>query len=43
MILFVDVVGNVGAADPLQIGATALNVGTILLLTVTVSVAPVAH
>ena len=41
---FVEVVGNIGATDPLQIGATALNVGVILpLFTVMVSVVVLAH
>jgi len=43
VIPFVDVVGSVGAADPEQIGAMALNVGVVLGFTVTVSVAVVAH
>ena len=38
-----DVVGSTGAADPLHIGAGVVNVGTVCGLTVTVSVAVVAH
>ena len=38
-----DVVGSTGAADPLQIAGTAVNVGVTCGLTVTVSVAVVAH
>ena len=40
---FVDVVGNGDKAAPEQIGATALNVGVMLELTVIVKVAVVAH
>ncbi len=43
VILFVDVVGKVGAAAPEQIGAIASNVGTMLELTVTVNVVVAAH
>jgi len=43
LIPFVDIVGSVGAADPEQIGAMAVNVGVILFVTVTVIVAVVAH
>ena len=43
MIPFVEVVGRTGAVDPLHIGAIAVNVGVILELTVTVTVAVVAH
>ena len=43
VIPFVDVDANVGAGDPLQIGAMALNVGVILLFTVTVNVVVLAH
>jgi len=43
VIPFVDVAGSVGAADPEQIGAMALNVGVILFVTVTVIVVVVAH
>ena len=39
VIPFVEVVGNTGAAAPLQIAGTALNVGVILELTVTVAFA----
>jgi hypothetical protein len=39
----VDVVGNGANTEPEQIGATALNVGVILGLTVIVKVAEVAH
>ena len=38
-----DVVGSTGAAEPEQIGATAVNVGVIFALTVIVSVVVVAH
>ena len=38
-----DVVGRTGAADPLQIGATAVNVGVTCGLTVTVRVVVVGH
>jgi aminoglycoside/choline kinase family phosphotransferase len=40
---FVDVVGNVGATSPEQIGATAAKVGVTLGLTVTVNVVVDAH
>ena len=40
---FVEVVGSTGAADPLQIDGTAVKVGVINGLTVTVSVVVVAH
>ena len=44
VIPFVDVDANVGAGDPLHIGAIALNVGVIFpLFTVTVNVAVLAH
>ena len=39
----VEVVGSMGAAVPLQIGAMALKAGVMSGLTVTVSVVPVAH
>ena len=38
-----DVVGRTGAADPLHIGAGVVNVGTVCGVTVTVSVAVIAH
>ena len=38
-----DVVGNADNVPPEQIGATALNVGSMLLLTVIVNEAVVAH
>ena len=38
-----DVVGNADSVPPEQIGATALNVGVTLLLTVIVNGAVVAH
>ena len=38
-----DVVGNADKVAPEQIGATAVNVGVIFGLTVTVNVAVVAH
>ena len=38
-----EVVGKTGAAEPLQIAGTAVNVGTTWGFTVTVSVAVVAH
>ena len=38
-----EVVGSTGAADPLQIAGTALNVGTVCGVTVTVSMAVVAQ
>jgi len=43
VIPFVDVAGSVGATDPVQMGAMALNVGVILFVTVTVRVVVVAH
>ena len=43
VIPLVDVVGKTGAADPLHIAGTAVNVGVINGLTVTVSVVVVAH
>jgi hypothetical protein len=43
VIPFVEVVGSIGATDPLHIGATAVNVGIMLLVTVTSSVVVVAH
>ena len=39
----VDVVGNTGAAEPLHIGAAAVNAGRVEGFTVTVSVIVVAH
>ena len=39
----VDVVGNTGAAEPLHIAATGLNVGVTFGVTVTVNVVVVAH
>jgi len=39
----VEVVGKTGAAAPLQMGATALNVGVIFGFTVTDMVVVVAH
>jgi hypothetical protein len=39
----VDVVGNIGAAEPAQIAGTGSKMGTIFALTVTVSVVVVAH
>ena len=38
-----DVVGNAASVDPEQIGATAVNVGVTLGLTVIVNMAVVAH
>jgi len=38
-----DVVGNAVRVAPEQIGATAVNVGVVLVLTVIVNVAVVAH
>jgi hypothetical protein len=38
-----DVVGSVGAIDPVQIGFTAAKVGVILELTITVNVVVAAH
>ena len=43
VIPFNDVVGNADNVPPEQIGATALNVGATLLLTVIVNEAVVAH
>ena len=43
VIPFVEVEGNTGAAEPLQIGATGVNVGVILDTTVTVMFVVVAH
>ena len=43
VILFVDVVGRVGAVVPEQMGAISLNVGTIFGLTVMFNVVAVAH
>ena len=43
VIPLVDVAGRTGATEPEQIGAIALKAGIILLVTVTVSVAVVAH
>ena len=43
VIPFNDVVGNAVNVPPEQIGATGLNVGVTLLLTVTVNDAVVAH
>ena len=43
VILLVDVVGSVGAVAPEQIGAIALNVGTMFGLTVMFNVVVVAH
>ena len=43
VILFVDVVGSIGAVAPEQMGAIALNVGTIFGLTVMFNVVVVAH
>ena len=43
VIPLVDVVGSTGATDPLQIEGTAVKVGVIKGLTVTVSVVGVAH
>ena len=39
----VEVVGNADKVAPEQIGATAVNVGVVLALTVIVNVAVVAH
>ena len=39
----VEVVGKVGAGAPLHIGGTALKVGVVFELTVTVNVVGVAH
>ena len=43
VILFVDVVGRVGAVAPEQMGAIVLNVGTIFGSTVMFNVVVVAH
>ena len=43
VILFVDVVGSVGAVAPEQIGAIASNVGVMLGVTVMFKVVVVAH
>ena len=43
VIPFVEVVGRVGATDPVQIGFTAAKVGMMLELTVTSNVVVVAH
>jgi hypothetical protein len=43
VILFVDVVGSIGAAVPEQIGAIASNVGVMLGVTVMIKVVVVAH
>ena len=43
VIPFVDVVGNVGATEPEQKGATAAKVGVTLGVTVTVNVVVAAH
>ena len=43
VIPLVEVVGNIGAVDPLHIGATGAKVGVTLGVTVTVSVVVVAH
>ena len=43
VILFVDVVGKVGAVAPEQIGSIASNVGAVLGLTVMSKVVVVAH
>ena len=43
VILFVEVVGSIGAVAPEQLGAIALNVGTIFGLTVMFNVVVVAH
>ena len=43
VIPLVDVIGNVGAAAPLQIAAIGLNVGVMFGLTFTVNVVVVAH
>ena len=40
---FVEVVGSAASVAPAHIGATALNVGVMLVLTVIVSVVVVAH
>ena len=43
VIPLVEVVGNAAKVAPEQIGATALKVGVVLVLTVIVKVAVVAH
>ena len=43
LIPFVEAAGSVGAAEPLHIGAIVVNVGVMLVLTVTVAVVVVAH
>ena len=43
VILFVDVIGKVGAEAPEQIGSIALNVGIMFGLTVMFKVVVVAH
>ena len=43
VMLLVDVVGRIGASAPEQIGAIAVNVGTMVGLTVIVKAAVVAH
>ena len=43
VILFVDVVGSIGATAPSQIGAIALNAGIMVAVTVMVNVVVVAH
>ena len=43
VMLLVEVVGNAAKVAPEQIGATALNAGVMLVLTVIVNVAVVAH
>ena len=43
MIPLVDVVGNANNVAPAHIGATAVNVGIVLVLTVIANVAVVAH
>ena len=43
VIPLLEVVGNGASVAPEQIGATAVNVGVVLVLTVIVSVAVVAH
>jgi hypothetical protein len=40
---FVDVVGSIGAVDPVQMGFTAAKVGVMLELTVTSKVVVAAH
>ena len=39
----VDVTGNIGATEPLQMGVIALKVGSTVGFTVTLSVVPEAH